>query len=71
MNKSVMTCALMMLVCLGFTSVACATLVDANEEWGTKLDSGESITSIVHYIPDTPDTPDSLIFERAPEPTFT
>ena len=71
MNKSAMTCASLLLVCLWLTSAAQATIVDADEEWGTKLDSGESITCIAHYIPDVPDVPDSLIFQQAPEPTST
>ena len=71
MKKSVITCALVLLVCLGLTSSAQATIVDANEEWGTKLDSWESITCIAHYIPNTLDVPESLVFQWAPEPTST
>ena len=39
-----------MLVCLGLTSSAQATIVDANDKWGITLDSGESITCIAHYV---------------------
>ena len=70
MKKSVMICALL-LIGLGLTSTARAVIVTGQEEWGTRLDSGQSITCIVHYIPDTPDTPQSLIFQQLPEPTFT
>lgn len=62
---------MVLLVCLGLVSSVRATSVNAFEQWGTKLDSGESITCIAHYIPDTPDVPVSLVFQKAPEPTST
>ena len=71
MNKSAMTCASLLLVCLWLTSAARATIVDANEEWGGTLGPGESFTCIAHYIPDTPDIPEGLIFEQAPDWTGT
>jgi len=71
MKKSVITCALVLLVCLGLASSAQATIVDGNEEWAGMLDPGESFTGIVHFIPDAPNVPDSLIFGQAPEWTST
>ena len=71
MNKSAMTCASLLLVCLWLTSAARATIVDANDEWGRTLQPGESFTCLAHYIPDTPDIPEGLIFEQAPEWTST
>lgn len=70
MKKSVITCALVFLVCLGLASSVQAEIVDANEEWGIKLDSGQSLTCIAHYIPDVVTIPESLIFTSEPEPTF-
>ena len=62
MKKSVMTYALVLLVCLWLTSAARATIVDANESWTMKLQPGETFTAIAHFIPDVPGVPDSLIF---------
>jgi hypothetical protein len=52
-------------------SVARATIVDANEEWGMTLKPGESFTCIAHFIPDIPLVSDSLVFSAAPEWTDT
>ncbi len=67
MNKSAMTCALVLLVCLWLTSAARATIVDANESWTMKLQPGETFTAIAHFIPDVPGVPDSLIFPDTPD----
>ena len=50
MKKSVMTCALVLLVCLGLTSVAQATLVTGSDEWRITLGLGEPLTAIAHYV---------------------
>ncbi len=63
MRKSVITCALVLLVCLGLTSSAQATIVDANDKWGIKLDADESYTGIVHYALG------SVVFTQAPVQT--
>ena len=67
MKKSVMTYTLVLLVCLGLTSSAQATIVDANEGWEMKLKPGESITAIAYFIPNVPNISDSLIFPQAPD----
>jgi hypothetical protein len=71
MKKSVIIYALVLLVCLGLTSSARATIVDANEEWGRTLQPGESFTCLAHFIPDIPGVSDSLIFVQAPQWTDT
>ncbi len=67
MKKAAITCALVLLVCLGLTSSAQATIVDANENWTMRLQPGETFTAIVHFIPDVPNVPDSLVFPQAPD----
>lgn len=71
MRSMLISWALGTLVCLGLSSVASATMVFDQEEWGTKLDGHQSITCIAHYIPDVPDVAESLVFEKAPERTDT
>jgi hypothetical protein len=53
------------------SSVARATIVDANDEWFMMLRPGEEITCIAHFIPDIPQVSDSLIFSAPPEWTDT
>ena len=68
MKKSVMTCALVLLVCLWLTSGAWATIVDANDEWLMPLEPDQTVTCVAHFIPDIPAVvPDSLVFTEAPE----
>ncbi len=50
MKKSVMTCALVLLVCLWLTSGARATTVSGWDQWGITLDANESITAIAHFV---------------------
>jgi len=71
MKKSVMTCALVLLVCFGLTSSAGATTVDANQEWVMGIEPSISITCVSYFIPDVPNVPDSLIFAQLPEWTNT
>lgn len=72
MKKSVRVFTLVVLVCLGLTSSARATLVDANDEWGMVLQPGESFTCLTHFIPDIPGiVPESLIFTQPPQWTNT
>ena len=71
MRKSVITCALALLVCLSLTCCAQAATVDANEEWEMEQEPYESFTCIAHFIPDVPNVPDSLIFPQASEWTDT
>jgi hypothetical protein len=68
-NKCVVL--IVIIVCLSLSSAADAVVVDANEEWGIKLDDGQSLTCIAHYIPDVEGVPQSLVFETVPEITFT
>ena len=49
MKKSVMTYALVLLVCLWLTSVARATIVTGSQDWYKNLDPDESITCIAFY----------------------
>jgi hypothetical protein len=66
MKKSIITCALVLLMYFGLTLSAHATPVDANDEWGMTLQVGESFTCLAHFIPDTPNVPSSLIFTQPP-----
>jgi hypothetical protein len=67
-KKSVITYVAMSLVCLAIVPSARATIVDVNEEWGMVLQPGESLTCLVHFIPDIPDVvPESLLFPQIPE----
>jgi hypothetical protein len=50
MKKSVMTCALVLLVCLWLTSGARAAIVSGSDKWGITLDANESITAIAHFV---------------------
>jgi len=50
MKKSVMTCSLVLFVCLGLASTAQATTVTGSDMWGITLDSNQSITCIAHYV---------------------
>ena len=50
MKKSVMTCALVLLVCLWLTSGARAAIVSGSDQWGITLDANESITAIAHFV---------------------
>ncbi len=50
MKRTVIVCASALLVCSGLTSSARAATIDANDEWGITLDSGQSITCIAHYV---------------------
>jgi len=67
MKKSVITCALVLLVCLGLTSSVQATIVDANEVWDVGLQPGDTFTAVAYFIPDVPNVPDSLVFPQAPD----
>jgi len=60
-----MFCALVLLVCLGLTSITQAVTVTGQEEWGINLYSGESLTCIAHYVWD------SVVFNDVPEQTDT
>lgn len=72
MKKSVITCALVLLVCLGLTSSAQAAIVDGNDEWKQPLEPNQTITCVAHFIPDIPTVvPDDLVFTKAPEWTDT
>jgi len=53
MKKSVITCALVSLVCFGLASSAQAAIVDGNNMWGITLDAGQSITCIAYYVWDS------------------
>ena len=50
MNKSAMTCASLLLVCLWLTSGARAAIVSGTDQWGITLDANESITCIAHFV---------------------
>ncbi len=65
MKKSVMTYILVLLVCLGLTSVAQATLVTGSDEWGVTLGLGEPLTTIAHYVWG------GVVFTDVPEQTDT
>ena len=67
MKKSIITYALVLLMCLGLVSSVRATPVDANDVWEMKLQPYETFTAIACFIPDIPTIPDSLIFPQAPE----
>jgi hypothetical protein len=49
MRKSVITCALMLLVCLGLICCARATVITGSQEWYKNFDAGESVTCIAFY----------------------
>ena len=67
MNKSKVILALAVVVLCGLSSISNATLIPAEVEWGTKLDDGDSLTCIAHYIPSgIGNVSDSLIFTAAP-----
>ena len=65
MKKSVMTCILVLLVCLGLTSVAQAILVTGSDEWEVTLGLGEPLTTIAHYVWG------GVVFTAVPEQTDT
>jgi len=51
MKKSVMTCALVLLVCLWLTSGARATTVSGLDNWGLSLDQNHpSLTGIAYFV---------------------
>ena len=49
MKKPVIVCVLVVVMCLGLTSVARATFVEGWQEWGRILNIGESFTCIAYY----------------------
>lgn len=67
MKKSVLMCMLVVSVSAGLTSSAKAVLIDANETAWMRLDDGEAVTCIAHYIPDIAGITDTLIFTAAPD----
>lgn len=50
MKKSVTTYTLVLLMCFGLASSARAEIVDGNDAWDIRLNSGQSITCIAHYV---------------------
>jgi len=50
MKKSVMTYTLVLLVCLGLASSARAEIKYGNDAWDIRLNSGQSITCVAHFV---------------------
>lgn len=65
--KKVRILCLSVIVSLGFSSAVNAAIVDANETGWMRLDDGQSINCIAHYIPDITGVTDTLIFSAAPQ----
>jgi hypothetical protein len=69
-KKSVAAFTMVACAILVMTSAARATIVDANEEWLFKLYPGETVTSVVSFIPEVPGVMDTLLFPDGPDWTL-
>ncbi|MDD5327640.1 MAG: PEP-CTERM sorting domain-containing protein [Phycisphaerae bacterium] len=68
MKKSVVTCILVWLMCLGLTSPAQATIVTGWDQWYLSVEPNQPVTCVAHFIPDLDGyVADSLIFTQPPE----